>query len=89
MGHNNGLRWDSLIKINYIFVKSSRYDQNCQKKIQLIAAVFHLYSLSSVLTLAYMDDLTGAKELIGELILGNAVKNSYVISRMLFEKLNN
>jgi hypothetical protein len=36
-----------------------------KRKIKLIAAVFQLYSLSSVLTLTCMNDLTGAKVLIG------------------------
>jgi hypothetical protein len=52
----------------------------------MIAAVLQLYALSSVQTLTYMNDfLTGAKVLIGERILFNAVKNIYFTSKMKFE----
>jgi hypothetical protein len=55
------------------------------KRKKLIAAVFQLCSLSSVLTLTCMNDLTGAKVLIGELILCNAVKDIYFTSKMQFK----
>jgi hypothetical protein len=60
-----------------------------RRKIKLIAAVWQLYTLSSVLTLTCMNDLTGAKELIGELLLFNAVKDICFTSKMKFKKLNN
>jgi hypothetical protein len=47
---------------------------------KLTAAVLLLYTLSSVLTLTCMNDLTGAKVLKGERILFNAVKDVYVTS---------
>jgi hypothetical protein len=58
---------------------------------KLIAAVFQLCSLSSVLTLTCMNDLTGAKVLMGELLLCNAVKDRpiYFTSKMQFKKLDN
>jgi hypothetical protein len=58
------------------------------KRKKLIAAVFQLCSLSSFLTLTCMNDLTGAKVLIGELILCNAVKDISFTSKMQFKKLN-
>jgi hypothetical protein len=60
-----------------------------KRKLKLIAAVFQLYPLSSVVTLTCMNDLTGAKVLIGERILFNAVKDIYSTSKMKFEKLSN
>jgi hypothetical protein len=60
-----------------------------KRKIKLITAALQLYILSSFLTLTYTNDLTGAKVLIGELILCNAVKNVYFTKKMKFEKLNN
>jgi hypothetical protein len=51
-----------------------------KRKMKLIAAVFQLYTLSSVLTLKCMNDLTGSKVLIGELFLCNAVKDRYFTS---------
>jgi hypothetical protein len=60
-----------------------------KRQIKLIAAVLQLYTLSSVLTLTCMNDLTGAKVLIGERILFNAVKDIYFTSKMKFEKLSN
>jgi hypothetical protein len=49
------------------------------------AAVLQLYTLSSVLTLTCMNDLTGAKVLKGERILFNAFKDIYFTSNMKFE----
>jgi hypothetical protein len=46
-----------------------------------------LYTLSSVLTLTCMNDLTGAKVLKGERILFNAFKELNFTSKMKFEKL--
>jgi hypothetical protein len=51
-----------------------------KRKIKLTVAVLQLYSLSSVLTLTCMNDLIGAKVLIGERILCNAVKDIYFTS---------
>jgi hypothetical protein len=51
----------------------------------VIAAVLQLYTLSSVLTLTCMNDLTGAKVLKGERILFNAFKDIYFTSKMKFE----
>jgi hypothetical protein len=59
------------------------------KKKEKIAAVFQFYTLSSVLTLTCMNDLTGAKVQIGELLLCNAVKDISFTSMMQFKKLNN
>jgi hypothetical protein len=59
------------------------------KRKKLIAAVFQLCSLSSFLTLTCMNDLTGSKVLIGELLLCNAVKDISFTSKMQFKKLNN
>jgi hypothetical protein len=50
-------------------------------KITLTVAVLQLYTLSSVLTLTCMNDLTGSKVLIGDLILCNAV-------RLIFHKFD-
>jgi hypothetical protein len=44
-----------------------------KRKIKLIVVVFQVYTLSSVLTLTCMNDLTGSKVLIGERILCNAL----------------
>jgi hypothetical protein len=60
-----------------------------KRKIKLIVAVFQVYTLSSVLTLTCMNDLTGSKVLIGERILCNAVKDIYFTTKMKFEKLSN
>jgi hypothetical protein len=60
-----------------------------KRKMKLIAAVFQLYTLSSVLKQTCMNDLTCAKVLIGELILCNAATDTYFTSKMKFEKLNN
>jgi hypothetical protein len=49
-----------------------------KRKMKLIAAVLQLYTLSSVVTLTCMNDLTVAKVLIGEQILCNAVKDRYI-----------
>jgi hypothetical protein len=49
-----------------------------KRKIKPIIAVLQLYTLSSVLTLTCMNDLTGSNVLIGELILCNAVKDVYI-----------
>jgi hypothetical protein len=49
-----------------------------KRKIKLIAGVFKLFTLSSVLTLTCVNDLTDAKVLIGKLILCNAVKDIYI-----------
>jgi hypothetical protein len=51
----------------------------------VIAAVLQLYTLSSVLTLTCMNDLTGAKVLKGERILFNAFRDIYFTSKMKFE----
>jgi hypothetical protein len=51
----------------------------------MIAAVLQLYTLSSVLTLTCMNDLTGAKVLKGDRILFNAFKDIYFTSKMKFE----
>jgi hypothetical protein len=51
----------------------------------VIAAVLQWYTLSSVLTLTCMNDLTGAKVLEGERILFNAFKDIYFTSKMKFE----
>jgi hypothetical protein len=59
------------------------------KRKKLIAAVFHLCSLSSFLALTCMNDLTSAKVLIGELLLCNAVKDIYFPGMMKFNKFNN
>jgi hypothetical protein len=60
-----------------------------KRNMKLIAAVFQLYTLSSVLMLTCMNDLTGSKVLIGELILCNAVKDIYFSSMMKFKNENN
>jgi hypothetical protein len=49
-----------------------------KRKMKLIAAVLQLYTFSSILTLTCMNDLTGSKVLIGELVLCNAVKDIYI-----------
>jgi hypothetical protein len=51
----------------------------------VIAAVLQLYTLSSVLTLTCMNDLTGAKVLKGERILFNAFEDIYFTKKMKFE----
>jgi hypothetical protein len=51
----------------------------------VMAAVLQLYTLSSVLTLTCMNDLTDAKVLKGERILFNAFKDIYFTSKMKFE----
>jgi hypothetical protein len=63
--------------------------ETIKRKLNLIAAVFQLYTLSSVLTLTCMNDLTGARVLMGELLLCNAVKDIYFTNKMKFEKLGN
>jgi hypothetical protein len=63
--------------------------ETIRRKMKLILTVLQLYILSSVLTLTCMNDLTGAKVLIGERILCNAVKDIYFTSKMKFEKLSN
>jgi hypothetical protein len=59
-----------------------------KRKIKLIVAVLQLYTLSSVLTLTCVNDLTGSKVLIGELILCNVVKDIYLTSMLKLKKLN-
>jgi hypothetical protein len=61
-----------------------------KRKMKLTTAVFQLegYAFSSVLTLTCMNDLTGSKVLIGELILCNAVKDLYLTRMIKLKKLN-
>jgi hypothetical protein len=47
-----------------------------------------MYTLSSVLTLTCMNDLTGANVLKGERIRFNALKDMYFTCQMKFEKLS-
>jgi hypothetical protein len=54
--------------------------ETIKRKMKLIAAILQSYTLSSVLTLTCMNDLSGAKVLLGERILCNAVKDIYLTS---------
>jgi hypothetical protein len=54
----------------------------------VIAAVLQLYTLSSVLTLTCMNDLTGAKVQKGERILFNAFKDMYFTMSDEVRKIN-
>jgi hypothetical protein len=56
-------------------------------KMKLIVVILQLCIVSSVLTLTCMNDLTGSKVLIGELLLCNAVKGTYFTSMMNFKKI--
>jgi hypothetical protein len=60
--------------------------ETIKRQIKLIAAVLQLYTLSSVLTLTCIKDLTVAKVLKFEVIRFNAVKDLYFTSKK-FEKL--
>jgi hypothetical protein len=63
-----------------------------KRNVKLIVAVFQLYTLSSVLTLKCMNDLTDSKVRIGEMILCNAVKDTYftsILRMMKFKTFNN
>jgi hypothetical protein len=89
MGHNIELRQDALIQINYggiIMLKILDIIKTIKRKIKLAVAVLQLYTLSSVLTLSCMNDLTGTKVLICELLLRNAVKDIYFTSMMKLKK---
>jgi hypothetical protein len=75
--------------IGIFMLKNSDIIKTIKRKLKLIAAVFQLYTLSSVLTLTCMNDLTVSEVLIGERILCNAVKDIYFTNKMQFKKLNN
>jgi hypothetical protein len=58
-------------------LKSLDNTETIRRCITLIAAVLQMYTLSSVLTLTCVNDLTGANVLKGERILLNAFKDTY------------
>jgi hypothetical protein len=54
----------------------------------MMVAVFQVYTLSSVLTPIYLNDLTGSKVLEDEQILCSAITDKYFKSQIKLEKLS-